>query len=67
MFDESLWTGEEYDLHLKFLSKGAKIGYIDKVVFRYRLHDLQKSIGKHSNEYKAKRKEAIEAIKNKYR
>ena len=67
LFNESLWTGEEYDYNLMLLSKGAKIGYIDKVVFNYRLHDLQKSIGKHSNEYKAKRKEAIEAIKNKYR
>jgi glycosyltransferase involved in cell wall biosynthesis len=66
-FDESLWTGEEYDFNMMLLSQGAKIGYVDKVVFNYRLHDFQKSIGKHTLEYKAKRKEAIEAIKNRYK
>ena len=66
MFDESLWTGEEYDLHLMFLSKGAKIGYIDKVLFRYRLHDYQKSIGKHTLEYKRNRAEAKQQIKKRY-
>jgi glycosyltransferase involved in cell wall biosynthesis len=66
-FDESLWTGEEYDFNMMLLSQGAKIGYVDKVVFNYRLHDLQKSIGKHTLEYKAKRKEAIKSIKNRYR
>ena len=67
LFDESLWTGEEYDLHLKFLSQGARIGYVDKIVFKYRLHDFQKSIGKHTLEYKRQRQIAIQEIKDRYK
>jgi GT2 family glycosyltransferase len=43
-WDESLYTGEEYDLHLKLLASGYKVGYINKTVYKYRLHDRNKSV-----------------------
>jgi len=67
LFDETLWTGEEYEFNLRLLSQGAKIGYVNKILFNYRLHDLQKSIGKQTLEYKARRKTEIERIKELYR
>jgi glycosyltransferase involved in cell wall biosynthesis len=43
LFDEDLWTAEEYELSLRMAAAGLRFGYVDKVVFRYRLHDEQKS------------------------
>lgn len=65
-FDESLWTGEEYDYHLSLLSKGYKIGFIDEVLYKYRLHNQQKSIGNMDKEYQAKRNKVKQLIKNRY-
>jgi GT2 family glycosyltransferase len=42
-YDEDLWTGEEYDLHLRLLKKGYKCNYIPKVTHLYRLHETNKS------------------------
>jgi glycosyltransferase involved in cell wall biosynthesis len=66
LFDETLTTGEEYELHLRLLSKGYSLGYINEVLFNYRLHDGQKSIGNMDREYQAKRKLIIDEIKNRY-
>jgi glycosyltransferase involved in cell wall biosynthesis len=66
-FDESLWTGEEYEMHLRMLKNGCKITYINEVMFYYRLHDLQKSIGVQSNDYTVKRMIEIQRIKNMYK
>ena len=67
LFDEKLWTGEEYDMHLRMLAGGMKLGYVDDVLFKYRLHPGQKSIGNKNNEYQRKRQIAIKQIKDRYR
>ncbi len=66
-FDTNLWTGEEYELHLRMLSNGAKLGYMNDVNFFYRLHPKQKSIGNMNEEYQLKRRIEIERIKSLYR
>lgn len=63
--DESLWTAEEYDLHLRLMIRGFKWTYLDKVVFRYRLHGAQKSLGAPSH-IRAKRKIEIKRIQDKH-
>ena len=50
--DETLETGEEYDMHLKLLSLGYEPGYIDKEVYNYRMWHGGKSVI-----YRKKRKE----------
>ena len=42
--DETLTTGEEYDMHLKLLSLGYAPGYIDKEVYHYRMWSGGKSV-----------------------
>lgn len=42
--DETLETGEEYDMHLKLLSLGYEPGYIDKEVYNYRMWAGGKSV-----------------------
>jgi glycosyltransferase involved in cell wall biosynthesis len=66
-YDESLWTGEEFDLHLKWLSEGAKMGYVQKEVYLYRRHAEQKSIGVQTREYHLERVQAINIIRDRYR
>ena len=41
--DETLETGEEYDMHLKLISMGHIPAYIDKYVYYYRVWKWQKS------------------------
>jgi glycosyltransferase involved in cell wall biosynthesis len=41
--NETLWTAEEYDMHLRLWSKGYKPVYIDKEVYVHRLWNGQKS------------------------
>lgn len=67
LFDESLWTAEEYDYNLMLLSKGATIGYCNSFLYLYRRHNLQKSLGNKNASYQNKRKYEIERIKDKYR
>lgn len=67
-YDESLETAEEYDLHLKLLSHGYDFyhGYLDETVYRYRLHQDNKSMSMGSV-LKAQRKSDIEKyIKTRY-
>jgi len=42
--DETLETGEEYDMHLYLLSLGYNPGYIDKEVYCYRMWSGGKSV-----------------------
>ena len=67
LFDESLWTGEEYDFNLKLVHSGAQVGYINSFTYFYRRHELQKSLGNTDIEYQAQRKQAIEEIKERYK
>lgn len=46
LFDESLTCAEEYEFNMRCLSKGMKLGYSDQILYRYRRHDHQKSLGK---------------------
>lgn len=64
-YDESLWAGEEYDLHLKLLSLGYKCNYVNKVVHNYRLHEKNKSYYMGPGTRKMRR-EYIRGIAKKY-
>jgi len=66
MWDEELWTGEEYDYNMMLLSNGAKIGYVGSNLYKYRRHSEQKSIGILEGEYQFKRTHAKELIKKRY-
>lgn len=66
-FDESLWTGEEYDFYLQLYAAGAEPGYLNKFVFTYRRHSQQKSLGSLDSEYQAQRKLVHERIRKRYR
>jgi glycosyltransferase involved in cell wall biosynthesis len=65
--DESLWTGEEYDFNLNLLSNNKKLMFLDEVVYIYRRHNQQKSVGNLSNDYQQKRDKEKEKIRAKYR
>lgn len=67
LFNECLWTGEEYEFNLRLLSKGASLGYVNKIVYRYRRHPWQKSIGTQDEAYQRKRAEAIDDIRMMFR
>lgn len=41
--DESLWTGEEYEMHLRLMNMGYLPGYVNKFVYFYREWNGQKS------------------------
>jgi glycosyltransferase involved in cell wall biosynthesis len=43
LFDEDMWTAEEYEHTLRMAAAGLSFGYVDKVVYRYRMHGEQKS------------------------
>jgi len=60
-WDESLWTAEEYDLHLKLISKGYKHRHIPGIVHRYRRHNLNKSVTERKG-----RHELINQIRKRY-
>ena len=63
-FDETLDCAEEYDVNLRALSKGMKLGYCNATLYVYRRHDEQKSLGKGINQIE--RAKRIQAIKNRY-
>ena len=67
MFNETLWTGEEYEFNLRCLANGLKCKYVDDVLYYYRYHSRQKSIGTTDEGYQALRKEQIETIKSWYK
>lgn len=60
-WDESLWTAEEYDLHLKLLKAGYTHKHIPEVVYRYRRHS-----GNKSGRNREARHELINQIKQRY-
>lgn len=62
VWDTSINRAEEYDLHLRLLYYGYKLGYVDKTVFKYRIHPTQKS---RTSDKEAK-KRIIEQIKSRY-
>ena len=64
-WDESLWTGEEFDYHLNLLLNGAKLGYLDEVTYHYRIHNEQKSSRKNADNF-IRRIRAIKEIRRKY-
>ena len=66
VYREDLWTGEEYELHLRMIKAGMKLRYVDREVSKCRIHDGQKSIGHHSGEYIDKRYDMILSIKREY-
>jgi len=41
--DETLWTGEEYEMHLRLYAMGLPPKYISKIVYFYRMWGGQKS------------------------
>lgn len=64
LFDEALTTGEEYELNLRALYHGKRLGYIDKNLYFYRRWENQKSLGKGVDQ--KKRKQIIDGIKLRY-
>jgi glycosyltransferase involved in cell wall biosynthesis len=63
--DEDLWTGEEYDMHLKLWSNGYVPGYIDAEVYCHRIWGGQKS-RRFRQQNKNLRDEAIKTIQARY-
>jgi glycosyltransferase involved in cell wall biosynthesis len=63
--DESLWTGEEYDMHLKLWSKGFVPGYINREVYVHTLWGGQKS-RQYRRQNKQQRDEQIKKIQARY-
>lgn len=66
-FDESLWTGEEYDFYLQLYKANILPTYLDATIFNYRRHPLQKSLGNLEASYQAARKQVVDQIRNRYR
>lgn len=64
-WNEALWTAEEYDLHLRLLKNGYKLGYVPKVVYHYRIHGLNKSMNL-SKRGKQERQDFIKQIQSWY-
>lgn len=65
MWDETLWTAGEYELHLRLLYNGKRLGFVNNYSYLYRRHNNQKSVG--SMEYQRQRQAEIERIRNLYR
>lgn len=61
LLDENLWTGEEFELHLRMAAAGYSFGYTGFVTYFYRIHNNQKSMqgGWVSSEDYLKRKKYI--------
>ncbi len=64
--DESLWTGEEYELHLRLMKNGYIPAHVDKFVYFYRIWRNSKSV-KYRRENRKRRAAEIERIQNMYR
>ncbi len=65
-YDESLWTAEEYEFHLRCVSKGFKLHYVPKIVFNYRVWENSKSI-LYRKHRKKERQAYIESMRDKFR
>lgn len=64
-WDETLWTAEEYDLHLRLIKAGYRHRHIEGIVYRYRRHSGNKSDNGTSFNRIARRA-IINMIKQKY-
>jgi glycosyltransferase involved in cell wall biosynthesis len=67
LFDEGLTTAEEYELHLRALSRHAVLGYVDAELYQYRIHDRQKHRTHLMPDGTTTREEYIEQIRNRFR
>ena len=65
--NESLYTGEEFDMHLHLMRVGLTLGYVDAVVGRHRVWPGNKSTGNRDPMARAERAAYIENIRNRYR
>ena len=67
-YDESLWTAEEYEFHLRCMAAGYKFCYAPTIVFEYRVWISSKSIIYRSTPRNSEiRKQLIKDIRNKFR
>lgn len=64
-WNETLWTAEEYDLHLKLMSQGYRLNYVPKMVYVYRIHGNNKSMSMQPRE-KVERIKYVNKIKSWY-
>lgn len=67
LFDETLRTAEEYEFYLRLYKANIKPGYLNEIVFNYRRHELQKSLGNKDAEYQAWRKSVVKEIQTKHK
>lgn len=65
-YDESLWTAEEYEFHLRCVANGYKLNYLSKIVFNYRVWASSKSLI-YRRTRKKERDEYIELIRDRFR
>lgn len=65
LFDETLISAEEYDFNMRIMKCGAKLGYCNELLYIYRRHDEQKSLGKGIDQ--AERAIRINQIKDRFR
>jgi len=65
-YDESLWTAEEYEFHLRCISKGYKLYYEPKIVINYRVWSNSKSIV-YRKTRNQERQSLIESIRDRFR
>lgn len=49
-YDESLKTAEEYEFHLRLISLGHDPAFVDSVVYKWRRHNEQKSLGSRTDQ-----------------
>lgn len=62
LFNENLTCAEEYEFNLRCLNSGMILGYTDSVLYNYRRHDKQKSLGKGIDQKERAKK--IQAIRD---
>ena len=65
LFDETLWTGEEWEFHLWLQNNGYTLGYLNEFTGRYRRHSNQKSTG--SRSIQKNRREEFNRIRAKFK
>lgn len=65
LFDETIRSAEEYEFNMRIMKGGCKLGYCNEILYIYRRHDEQKSLGKGIDQ--AERAIRINAIKDKFR
>ena len=65
LFDETIRSAEEYEFNMRIMQAGCKLGYCNEILYIYRRHDDQKSLGKGIDQ--AERAIRINAIKDKFR